>query len=141
MDGEVNSVLSFPIFLLKLGVRLGHVASWIFGPPTDHERLRMMCRISGDDVGGIDLRVDVPMASHIPYARVSVGIRRFRRVDNSLNFGRLTLLDGHCQTENSLGTGLDPIGIDSRLNQPALRVRAFRYGRTDESYFARFQPS
>ena len=36
-----------------------------------------------------------------------------------LNLGRLTRLDGHRQSENPLRTGLDPTGIDPRLNQPA----------------------
>ena len=86
--------------------------------PRNDERL---CTALTGTRGGcrVDLGMNMPLASQVPDAGIAVGIGGFRRIDNLLNLGRLTRLDGHRQSENPLGTGLDATGIDPRLNQPA----------------------
>ena len=73
-------------------------------------------------VAAVGLGMNVSLVGQVKDAGIAVGIGGFSHVDDTLNLGRLARLDGHRQSQNPLGMGLDPTGIDPRLNQPSLRT-------------------
>jgi hypothetical protein len=106
---------------LNAGVGLGRVAICVRGMPTEIERVRTRRNAVGAG-SRFRSRIGGPPGSPVPNPGIAVRIRKFRYVEDALDFGRLTALGGDCKIENSARAGLDPDRIDPHLNQPPPRT-------------------